>query len=452
MEPSFFLSYWRPWDENSSFIDSWGDYIRDTSLVNYGVDRIGDFIQQASRENVRAIEEASQKQAEATIASGMIQAKAIQEAAKMVGFKLDNVSNELKYLNRRMDIALEQQRINQLNLEELLRIPNSEKERLNTIKNGVHYFTAASHNPDLLNDALEEFLKAEAMKKQDYFVLHKIGCIYLFSSRHLAPDKAQDYFLRAGKYAEADIVNNNPIGSNKLKGDFNYTDSSSDMSQIKIIAADSYDKAALSAYVLGDDGNAVQYQERAVLILENGKHLFNYAKYLFRIGDSKSALAKLKKAIDIDPEMLNAVFCDADVFASPKIPEFVKERWAELDNNIEESIICLLGEQHSENQITLLKFELVKEAYKYFKKNNYAKAKAFISFLSANYETLADIVSKRKEATESFLRTFDSPGEARPYRPMLMSVSLTDSKVRTIEDFYRNYNECMMVLSNIKKG
>ena len=170
----FLLSYWRPWDESSSYIDSWGNYLRDTSLADYGADKIGSFIQQASRDNIRAIEEASQKQAKATIASGMIQAKAIQEAAKMIGFKLDDVSNELKFLNRRMDIAIEQQRINQLNLEDLLRIPNSEKERLNIIKNGVHFFSAASKNPDLLDDALEEFLKAEAMKKQDYFVLHKI--------------------------------------------------------------------------------------------------------------------------------------------------------------------------------------------------------------------------------------------------------------------------------------
>lgn len=448
----FLLSYWRPWDESSSYIDSWGNYLRDTSLADYGADKIGSFIQQASRDNIRAIEEASQKQAKATIASGMIQAKAIQEAAKMIGFKLEDVSNELKFLNRRMDIAIEQQRINQLNLEDLLRIPNSEKERLNIIKNGVHFFSAASKNPDLLDDALEEFLKAEAMKKQDYFVLHKIGCIYLFSSRHLAPDKALNYFLRAGKYAEAETGSTSPVGSQRLKGGFDYIDSSSDLNQIQLIAADSYDKAALSAYILGDDSNAAHYQEQAVMNYKNGKNLFNSAKYLFRIGNSRKALARLKEAVDADPEMLNAVFCDADVFASPKIPEFVKERWAELDNNIEESIISLLGEQHSKNKITLLKFELVEKAYKYFKKNNYAKAKVFISFLSANYMTLADIVSKRTEATETFLRTFDSPGEARPYMPMLRSVSLTDSKVRTIEDFYRNYNECMMVLSNIKKG
>ena len=79
MEPSFFLSYWRPWDENSSFIDCWGNYLRDTSLVNSGVDKIGSYIQHASFENVRAIEESSQKQVQATVAAGMMQVKAIQK-------------------------------------------------------------------------------------------------------------------------------------------------------------------------------------------------------------------------------------------------------------------------------------------------------------------------------------------------------------------------------------
>ena len=281
MEPSFFLSYWRPWNEDSSFIDSWGDYLRNTQLVKYGADMIGDFIKQASHENVRAIQEASDKQVRVTVAAAQAQIKAIREAATMIGFKLDAVTDELRFMNRRMDIALEQQRLNQLSLEELLRIPDSEKERLKIIKQGVHFFIASQNDSDLLEDALQEFIKAEQMKPQDYFVLHKIGSIFLFSKNHLNPTKALEYFVRAGKYAAADAKTGSSVGSNKLKGDFDYIDSASDTHQIVLLTSDAYDKAALSSYILGKDEDAVQYQEQAVKYCKSGETLFNLAKYLY---------------------------------------------------------------------------------------------------------------------------------------------------------------------------
>lgn len=445
----FLLSYWRPWDENSSFVDSWGDYLRDKSLVDYGTDKLGSFIQQASRENVQAIEEASQKQVKATIASGMLQAKAIQDAANKIGFKLDNVSNELKFLNRRMDIAIEQQRINQLNLEELLRIPDSEKERLKTIKAGVHFFMASSNDPDLFDDALEEFMKALEMKKQDYFVLHKIGCIYLFSQKHLNPEKALDFFIRAGKYAAADSITDSSVGSEKLKGDFNYIDSTSDRKQICLLAADSYDKAALTSYILGDDGQAVHFQELAVKSHTEGKNLFNLAKYLFRIGDN-NAIDRLNDAIELDPGMLNAIFCDADIVSSPLIPDFVNQKWAELDNSIEESIISLLQKQNSNNRIDLLRIELTKKAYDCINKKNYAKAKTMTSIIMTDDKTLSDAINKEKVFRKTFEKwvqsTFNTSSEAKPYMGLLQNVILKDAK--SLDEFYRNYNEGMAFINN----
>lgn len=454
MEPSFFLSYWRPWNEDSSLIDSWGDYLRDTSLVDYGTKKIGSFIQQASRDNVRAIEEASQMQAKATVASGMMQAKAIEQASKMIGFKIDGVSNELKFLNRRLDIAVEQQRINQLNLEELLSIPDSEKERMKTIKTGIHFFMASSNDPDLFDDALEEFMKALDMKKQDYFVLHKIGCIYLFSQKHLDPEKALDYFIRAGKYAAADCLTNSSVGSEKLKGDFNYIDSTSDRKHIRLLAADSYDKAALTSYILGDDSQAVHFQELAVKNHREGKNLFNLAKYQFRIGDN-NAINRLNDAVELDPDMLNAIFCDADIVSSTLIPDFVNKKWAELGNDIEEAIIEQLStDYYNDAPSYRLKHRLPDSAYKFFvKEKKYSEAKRLMSIYGMDkrdIERIAKMDSELTKAGVSLLRLCKSEEERSSVREALSPSFLQN--VKSIDDYDEIYGNTLAFIKSYKSN
>lgn len=53
--PSFAFNYWRPWKEGCSVIDSYLDYRKDISLVKYGADSVGKYIQTASKEQVNAI-------------------------------------------------------------------------------------------------------------------------------------------------------------------------------------------------------------------------------------------------------------------------------------------------------------------------------------------------------------------------------------------------------------
>lgn len=339
MEPSFFLSYWRPWDEESSLIDGWGDYLRDTSLVDYGTKKISSFIQQASRDNVRAIEEASRKQAKATIASGMLQVKAIQDAANKIGFKLDNVSNDLKFLNRRMDIAIEQQRAEillQNNIAELLKISDSEKERQEAITLGIQFFHNASFDSDLYDDALEEFLRAERLKRQDFFVLHRIGCIYLFVEKHFDIPKALDYFVRAGKYAsiESDpgAIRLANLLTNPVKK--SYSKATSDIDSIRNLAGDSYEKAALASYIIGDFTNAIVYQNKALKLFDRShqpENRFKLAKYLIRDGNINDAIKELVNTFSIKPELIEAVFCDVDMLANPSILEAVHNQIREVN-------------------------------------------------------------------------------------------------------------------------
>lgn len=357
----FLLSYWRPWDENSSFIDNWGDYLRDTSIAHYTAEAIGHYINEASMANVNAIEESTQMQVAATKQAAIAQINAIKVATELLGTEIKKVREEIVGVNRRLDLSLEMQRtglILQQNIADLLKIPNSEKERVNHITLGLQFLHNAENDQDLLSDALEEFLKAETLKKQDYFVLHRIGCIYLFAPNLINPGLAQDYFVRAGKYASVESGENAILLVNQLTNSINgaYTEITSNKTAISLLAADSYEKAALSAYVLGDDKNAVMYQEKAVKFNDCPINRFNYSKYLFRENDLEKAKQQLEIAVDGDPEMLNSALADLDISSNAWTIGFVERKVAETDDELESILFESFKNKHaSSSDLDVLK-------------------------------------------------------------------------------------------------
>jgi hypothetical protein len=93
------------------------------------------------------------------------------------------------------------------NIAVLLRVPDSEKQRLHFIEQGLRYYSSAARDPDLYADALEFLKKAEALNKQDYQVLYRLGLIHLQASdsRFLDFPAAEHYFRRAAKYSLVDL-------------------------------------------------------------------------------------------------------------------------------------------------------------------------------------------------------------------------------------------------------
>ena len=234
--PSFVFGYWRPWKENSNLIDSYLDYKRDTNLVKYGADTVGNYINQASKEQIKAINQLGQ---------------AIGRGMNVLSNQMEDINETLGFLNRNLDVQIEQQKLSNLllqNIAELLRVPDSEKERQHSIELGVKFFVNASKDEDLYSDALDELLKAETLMKQDYFVLHRIGCIYLHVEKYLDPEKALEYFLRAAKYASVESDSNAARLANILTNNFNTvnTELYSSEKQIGLLAADSFEKAAFA--------------------------------------------------------------------------------------------------------------------------------------------------------------------------------------------------------------
>lgn len=335
--PMLIGSYWRPWKPDSNLADSFLDFIKDKSLVRYGSTLVGDRIDNGvnsfvkavgalSEKQISAIESAAAGQRKAIEAASVQQIAAINNVADMLGERVDKVSQELGFMSRSLDMLHEQQRLSNKLLNEiveLLKIPDIEKERQYCITNGIKFFINASQNEELFEDSLEEFLKAEKMRKQDYFVLYRIGCIYLYVPQFYEPEKALDYFRRALKYSSVEIPQESARMNNPLANSLNFFDYN-DISSIRLIASDSASKAAFASYVLGKDSDAVQYQTRANEYLPSLAGLIILSKYQVRNGDTDSAIRNISSVISENPALFSSVFADYDLMLSKDVVDYIE--------------------------------------------------------------------------------------------------------------------------------
>jgi hypothetical protein len=323
-KPSFVFGYWRPWKENSNLYDSYLDYSRDTSLVIYGADTVGQYINQASKEQVKSINMLGQ---------------AIGRGMNVLSNQMSDINETLVFLNRNMDVQIEQQKLSNLllqNIAELLRVPDSEKERQHSIELGIKFFVNASKEADLFADALEELLKAESLMKQDYFVLHRIGCIYLYAEKFINPEKGLEYFVRAAKYASVESDINAARLANVLTNNFHTvnTELNNSEKQIGLLVADSYEKAAFSAYILGRFSEAVNYQIKALKFNAVPQNRFLLAKYQVRNGEISEGVKNLSICIDDEPILAVASFKEIDLINEPEVVNLILIKNKIIDNKI----------------------------------------------------------------------------------------------------------------------
>lgn len=343
----------------------WGQYkhyLRDRGNIQYGASLITEAMGNATSQITNSLQdvEHSIKKMDNSLhminASIQFQTKQLTAAINEVGNKicagLDNVSKELVGFNRRADMMIEQQRMSNLllqNIVELLKIPNSEKERQQAITNGIRFLANASINPELYGDALEEFLKAESFQKQDYFVLHRIGCIYLYSEDNLAPDKAMDYFARAAKYAKVESDPNAVRMANLLTNSVNatYSQTISNTNSILHIAANSYEKAAFAAYVVNNLQKAIEYQELSNALQQTPQGLFLLSKYQAHENNMEASLPLLTQAVESEPKLASGIFQEVDMMVQPDIVNYIDQKNKEVNAGLEDIMHYLEGKMNT---------------------------------------------------------------------------------------------------------
>ena len=211
------------------------------------------------------------------------------------------------------------------NIGELLRLPDSEKQRQLHIERGLKFSIQANKDADLALDAKPEFEAALKLMPQDWFVLQQLGILLSFNEKVLDLETAKSYFLKAAKYAKVDSVTD---GNNFINNLFrqNLTapvENTTTKRGLDIFVVEAYLNAALISYVQSEFVEAVNSSLQALSVdPDNPKVLFLVAKYLVRDHKNEEALDYLKKAISIAPYLCVVVSQDADLLTIPNITAF----------------------------------------------------------------------------------------------------------------------------------
>jgi hypothetical protein len=180
--------------------------------------------------DIDGIVKKNRQELEATIQnSSSEQVKAIQQVCGKIDDGFAEVSYHLRSINTniselrgeinemaaifdwKLSMLIEEQRLtNQLlgHIAKLLRIPDSQKQRVYFIEQGLKYLKNAileDINSSFFSDALEGFKEAEKIERKDYITLNRIGQIHLYSKKYLDIPVAEEYFLKSAResYAEA---------------------------------------------------------------------------------------------------------------------------------------------------------------------------------------------------------------------------------------------------------
>jgi uncharacterized protein (TIGR02145 family) len=331
---AFVLNYWKPKDEEPKVVTSYLNYLRDTSLQHYGEDTMKKFVHSANEDQVKTIQELGERMGRANILFN----------------PLEDVNSTFSFLNRNLDFLKEQQRLDHImsyDLSTLLRIDESEIERHQYIESSIQLL-----NSGLYKDALKQLVKAKSLKEKDFFVLNRLGCIYLYVEEHLNIKRAFNCFAKAAKCLDLDNYPNidmlaDALGYDSILNTENQTamersgflieieaERATLFRKIRIMASDSYEKAAFAAYILGDFENAMKYIQKAVDLYPSPHYKIMYAKYESRKGSNYQGQEYLEEAIHDQPALAFTVFRDLDLIQEPKFLETLSRKNNEIDNAI----------------------------------------------------------------------------------------------------------------------
>jgi tetratricopeptide (TPR) repeat protein/ribosomal protein S25 len=314
--PPFLFTYWNPFSRDSNLVESWFDYVKNVSLAKYAAQSVARYTQEASSDQMRAVDTVGERIC-GSLYTGF---PALDSHLSLISGELERISGAFDGVNQRLDLLLDEAKTSNLlqeNIAELLRIPDSQKQRQHHIEMGLKFLKNALNDEDLYQDALHELLEAEKLMPYDYFVLHRIGMIYLYVPRHGNLEKATVYFTKAAKYA---AVESDPKADrlssvlNKRVAERFSAQAELTASNISTLAAESYLQAAAGLYALGQFPEAATLAEKAVKHApEEAKHHFFFAKYLVRSGNPDAAVPELKKAVELAPAMALAAVTDFDL-------------------------------------------------------------------------------------------------------------------------------------------
>ncbi len=313
--PQFIFTYYNPFDEKRpDFSDSLTSYVKDVQLANYTGKVIGKFLEQQSEQQLAAIADLNRD-----VSYGLK--------------KIDNTLDDgFSQINQRLTlIQAEQFNTNLLlkDIKEILRQPDSEKQRMNHIKLGMKFFNHALKNEEIINDAIEEFEKALALMKQDWLTGYQLGLCHTYHNSVHDFEKAEKLFLNAAKYSAVDTLEGDDFKEYFYKA---ISIKSTNDNVLLDFAAECYLQVAFIRYVQSDFKGAVEFATKATQVSKtNAKCAFLLAKYQSRDGNYEHAIKSLRLSFQLSNQIYKVFIKDIDILNNPLFKENYKDLLIDIE-------------------------------------------------------------------------------------------------------------------------
>lgn len=335
---------WNP-ASAKSFNDQWFGYLQNQEYVGNHAERVKQFMFELRADYQHAFSQAAETQQALLWRAGQAVSELFQSGSEhlanisgqldLLGEDLERIEATLSrgtaLLDWRMSLLLEEEKIGNMlaqNMALLLRLPDSQKQRQRYIELGLKFMKNARFDSDLYQDALEHFLKAEAIDGTDYFVLQRIGLLYLYSGTCIDVAKAEAYFRRAGKYA---LVESQPEADRWI--DLLAGNATEDLQQQQAISAEQskqvatecFLSGAIACYIQGQFAKAAELAGKAFEIeAKNSEAGFVRAKALAASGRENAAAEVLQRVIEQDRLYALKTVADTDLANKPAIVDMLE--------------------------------------------------------------------------------------------------------------------------------
>ena len=220
---------------------------------------------------------------------------------------------KLTELNRQRNIFLE-------DIVGLLHIPDIEKERKMNIEKGLDFLKKSAVDISILDDAKKHFENALKFERTDFYVNYNLGIIHFFYNKLLDIDKAIDYFLNAGKYANAEMIINKKsittINKSSFKNSINP----------KIIATYSYLYASRCYHLKNENEDALKAIQKSYSInSDNLEIAYDYAKYNLLNKNNRIALKILEQIIKKDRFITLKILVDKHLISNALVTDLLSK-------------------------------------------------------------------------------------------------------------------------------
>ncbi|MBK7103675.1 MAG: hypothetical protein IPH62_00110 [Ignavibacteriae bacterium] len=309
-----------------------------------------------------------------------------------IKYELGELRSEISAMSSMLDwklsMLIEEQRLtNQLlgNIAQLLRIPDSQKQRVYHIEQGLKYFKNAiieGISSSFYDDAIESFKEAERIERKDFITLNRIGQIFLFSEKHMNIPLSEEYFLKSAREAFAEANVGGTTTSNNLSpSGYNSIQSSQDY--FKSATAEAYLYASRTCYLQQKLTDAIKYSEKAyVLIPDFIEAGFEQAKYLAANDQIEECVKVLETVIKKDRYYSVKTLSDRDLTSKHLVLKLLK--------NFKEGTILTAQNRYQKCQSIISTNSKAKEVLDIIghqiNKNNYLAGMYALDLLDKDYQ------------------------------------------------------------------